>query len=586
VLDAIGSCRDPQGRTPPAAVAMLNEILDDSTNAANPCDDGYLHGAVIRLLAEATPGNALSDAKQARGVAGATPGAPSTDARQGRAADLLAASLPGAPSTDARQERPASGVGSAGAAGGAGISAMGGDSAAGAPATGVEDSWSRAIDVHIAATVSHIRRMLRLDALRPTHGRVLTACCLRALMKLEIKWGLVPSWQLYLRYETDEGAPPEVRLEAARCLLALAMEMPTEGVATGIASGGVATVGAATAGVAMAGAAMGNATAIGGAPANGGGESDIRLAGAPHPCGPVLALALRLDEARWHAPLERLQLWRSFLEILEVSEASEAKIRARAAAAEDVGDDSGLNGSAAASGALARQRVLLGSGAEGGRDGVGAACCQLLWHMMTSGGHPAPRGASHAPADVRLRLVLCRVWRIFFGEGEPDCLGISEPQRISHREILPGYNPPYRARQKAERAAKLARQAEEKAAAKSALRLRFANTVTGVTTHARHGISDKVTRKGPQFYAISGSSRNRHGGRPPPNAGVSVGSLCPFWCPLTSVREFDYAQRQCDCKGLRPKPIEPGWHDMYGLHHDERAPPPTCIISQPPSVSF
>lgn len=405
VVDAIGTCRDAHGRTPPAAIAMLHELLDDSTNAANPCDDGYLHGAVVELLGGATPGAARNGARQDR-AAGAT----------------------------------------GGAAGSAPMSAA--------------DSSTGAVAVHLTSTAAQVCRLLMRDALRPTHGRVLTTCCLRAMVQLELKWGLLPSWHMYLQHEADEGAHPAVRLEAARCLLALALELPAEG--------------------AVAGGAMG---------AKGGGAGQGRLADAPQPCAPVLALALRLDEARWHAPLERLQLWLAFVELLEAAEVAEAEDVARAAAADDAADESG--GGAAASGPLARQRALLGSGAEGGRDGPGAACCQLLWQLLTSG-HAAPRGTRHVPADVRLRLVLCRVWRIFFGERTPECLGITEPVRISHREILARYLPPYRERQKAERAARLARQAEEKAAAKSALRLRFASTVTGVTTHARHGISERV----------------------------------------------------------------------------------------------
>ena len=397
VVDAIGNSRDPRGFTPHAAVSMLHELLDDSTNAANPCEDGYLLGAVVELLCSASP---------------------STTPRNSTKPDSSVHAHTARRDTDDPfiDERRVAGA------------------VAGAVARD-DGSVAIAIATHVRSSIAQVQRMLALDALRPTNGRVLTVCCLRGLVKLELKWRLVPSWDLYMRHESDEDAPAAVRLEAARCLFALAIEQ-------------------------------------GGPQHETVPDATRRLSGAPQPGEPVLALALRLDEARWHAPLERLQLWRQLLGLLEEAEKVETEEAAKAKAVahedRDVNHDPAQTSSP--KGSLARQRALMATPPQGGQDDVKTACCQLLWRLMTSG-RVGVNSALCPPADVRLRLVLCRLWRLLFADNPPGCLGLTDPVRISHREILPRYIPPYRARQKNELAARLAREAEEKAAAKSALRL-------------------------------------------------------------------------------------------------------------------
>jgi len=70
VVNAIGCCRDARGQTPADAILLLHEILDESTNAANPCDDGFLLGSAVELLGGANPAaEAGDDVARARVVA-------------------------------------------------------------------------------------------------------------------------------------------------------------------------------------------------------------------------------------------------------------------------------------------------------------------------------------------------------------------------------------------------------------------------------------------------------------------------------------------------------------------------------------
>ena len=54
-VEAIGTCRDASGVSPPEAVALLVELLDDNDNGANVFEDGYYLGCVLRALAATRP---------------------------------------------------------------------------------------------------------------------------------------------------------------------------------------------------------------------------------------------------------------------------------------------------------------------------------------------------------------------------------------------------------------------------------------------------------------------------------------------------------------------------------------------------
>ena len=284
VVEAIGRARDGQGHTPAAALSLLHELLDDSSNAANPCDEGFLLGSLVEAVGAARP----------RGGGAAAAGA---DADGGRA-------------------------GEAGEAG--------------------DGDAAQSVGRHVAAVTAHVRRLLALDVIRPSHGRVLTCSCLRALVQLETAWALPPSWALYLGYDADVDAPPSVRLEAARCLLSLALEPTLRAPSAGEAS---------------------------------------RPAGAPRPGDPALALALQLDEARAHAPLERLGLWRALCSLLEAAEEAEAAEALAARARVEADGESVAAAAASSPGALACERAAFATPG----DSAAAASCQLLWQLMTAG---------------------------------------------------------------------------------------------------------------------------------------------------------------------------------------------------------
>ena len=115
----------------------------------------------------------------------------------------------------------------------------------------------------------------------------------------------------------------------------------------------------------------------------------------PRPLGgSVLALALRLDEARRHEPLARVRLWGCFLRLLRCCEAESAPAEAKAA--------------------LARERAALGGGGGGGGGGGVApvlsaadarASIELLWHLMGAGTAGWPQ----------LRQLTTHVWHSLWG---------------------------------------------------------------------------------------------------------------------------------------------------------------------------
>jgi hypothetical protein len=300
LVEAIGTCRDAGGRTPPEACELLVEMLEDNDNSANAFGDDYYLAALLRALAA---------------TRGGRPGASRTATAQ-------------------------------------------------------------------------VTRLLRLDALRKTHERVLSRAALQALATLELErcgrvndgdaeaeaqdehsgtgtsaassgGGAEPSWNTYWHYERT-GECAALRLTAADCLLRLSLLLPP-------------------------------------------------TKAAHAECRPVLGLALRLASARAHAPLEQLWLWSALLTLL-VEPSHHA--------------------------AVERERARLG--ARGGSTAIAAV--QLLWHAMTEG------AAGHA----RLRYVLCEVWRCLFGEAAPGCLPFA-PQSIGWEQVgaLPdGYVPLHTIRQR------------------------------------------------------------------------------------------------------------------------------------------
>jgi hypothetical protein len=156
------------------------------------------------------------------------------------------------------------------------------------------------------------------------------------------------SWPTFWHYETH-GECALVRLTAADCLLRLSLLLPGEAV--------------------------------------------------PQAEQPVLALALRLSEARSHAPLEQLWLW-SAMHTMLTEPSHEEGVRRERERLDTRGD----------------QKCI--------------AAVQLLWHAMTLG------SAGHA----KLRFKLCDIWRCLFGEKQPGCLPFL-PQTISYDQVLPGYLP-------------------------------------------------------------------------------------------------------------------------------------------------
>jgi len=232
-----------------------------------------------------------------------------------------------------------------------------------------------------------------------------------------------PSWRTYWHYEAA-GQLPSVRLAAADCLLRLTLlagpERPDE--AAAVRDEAVGAECEFTAGAGREGG-TGGTGAVRHEPSH------------PRPTS-VLGLALGLSERRKDEPLEQLWLWQAVLRLLKqaVNSHSEGSQAVRGARA--VGED-GLDDEDEARDRHARAAVSYRAGLERERrrlaqrgEAAPIAAASLLWELMGRG------SAGHA----RLRLTLCEVWRLLYGEAQPGCFAFV-PQPLGLAQVLPLYEP-------------------------------------------------------------------------------------------------------------------------------------------------
>jgi hypothetical protein len=150
----------------------------------------------------------------------------------------------------------------------------------------------------------------------------------------------------------------------------------------------------------------------------------------------VLGLALGLSERRKDEPLEQLWLWQAVLRLLKQAVNSHSEGSQAVSGAREVGED-GLDDEDEARDRHARAAVSYRAGLERERrrlaqrgEAVPIAAASLLWELMGRG------SAGHA----RLRLTLCEVWRLLYGEAQPGCFAFV-PQPLGLAQVLPLYEP-------------------------------------------------------------------------------------------------------------------------------------------------
>lgn len=245
-----------------------------------------------------------------------------------------------------------------------------------------------------------------------------------------------PSWRTYWHYEAA-GQLPSVRLAAADCLLRLTLlagpERPDE--AAAVRDEAVGAECEFTAGAGREGG-TGGTGAVRHEPSH------------PRPTS-VLGLALALSERRKDEPLEQLWLWQAVLRLLKQAVNSHSELRLLKQAvhshsegsqavsgARAVGED-GLDDEDEARDRHARAAVSYRAGLERERrrlaqrgEAAPIAAASLLWELMGRG------SAGHA----RLRLTLCEVWRLLYGEAQPGCFAFV-PQPLGLAQVLPLYEP-------------------------------------------------------------------------------------------------------------------------------------------------
>lgn len=231
-----------------------------------------------------------------------------------------------------------------------------------------------------------------------------------------------PSWRTYWYYEAA-GQLPSVRLAAADCLLRLTLlagpERPDEAAAVRDEAYGAECE--FTAGAGREGA---------------GGTGAVRHEPShPRPTS-VLGLALGLSERRKDEPLEQLWLWQAVLRLLKQAVNSHSEGSQAVSGAREVGED-GLDDEDEARDRHARAAVSYRAGLERERrrlaqrgEAAPIAAASLLWELMGRG------SAGHA----RLRLTLCEVWRLLYGEAQPGCFAFV-PQPLGLAQVLPLYEP-------------------------------------------------------------------------------------------------------------------------------------------------
>lgn len=232
-----------------------------------------------------------------------------------------------------------------------------------------------------------------------------------------------PSWRTYWHYEAT-GQLPSVRLAAADCLLRLTLlagpERPDE--AAAVRDEAVGAECEFTAGAGREGG-TGGTGAVRHEPSH------------PRPTS-VLGLALGLSERRKDEPLEQLWLWQAVLRLLKQAVNSHSEGSQAVSGARAVGED-GLDDEDEARDRHARAAVSYRAGLERERrrlaqrgEAAPIAAASLLWELMGRG------SAGHA----RLRLTLCEVWRLLYGEAQPGCFAFV-PQPLGLAQVLPLYEP-------------------------------------------------------------------------------------------------------------------------------------------------
>ena len=232
-----------------------------------------------------------------------------------------------------------------------------------------------------------------------------------------------PSWRTYWHYEAA-GQLPSVRLAAADCLLRLTLlagpERPDEAAAVRDEAYGAEC----------------EFTAGAGREGGTGGTGAVRHEPShPRPTS-VLGLALGLSERRKDEPLEQLWLWQAVLRLLKQAVNSHSEGSQAVSGARAVGED-GLDDEDEARDRRARAAVSYRAGLERERrrlaqrgEAAPIAAASLLWELMGRG------SAGHA----RLRLTLCEVWRLLYGEAQPGCFAFV-PQPLGLAQVLPLYEP-------------------------------------------------------------------------------------------------------------------------------------------------
>jgi len=232
-----------------------------------------------------------------------------------------------------------------------------------------------------------------------------------------------PSWRTYWHYEAT-GQLPSVRLAAADCLLRLTLlagpERPDEAAAVRDEAYGAEC----------------EFTAGAGREGGTGGTGAVRHEPShPRPTS-VLGLALGLSERRKDEPLEQLWLWQAVLRLLKQAVNSHSEGSQAVSGARAVGED-GLDDEDEARDRHARAAVSYRAGLERERrrlaqrgEAAPIAAASLLWELMGRG------SAGHA----RLRLTLCEVWRLLYGEAQPGCFAFV-PQPLGLAQVLPLYEP-------------------------------------------------------------------------------------------------------------------------------------------------
>lgn len=252
-----------------------------------------------------------------------------------------------------------------------------------------------------------------------------------------------PSWRTYWYYEAV-GQLPSVRLAAADCLLRLTLlagpERPDQ--AAAVRDQAVGTECEFTAGAGREG--TGDTGAVRHEPSH------------PRPTS-VLGLALWLSERRKDEPLEQLWLWQAVLRLLKQAVNSHSGGDQAVSGARAVGEDgfddedeardrrTGTRAAVSYRAGLERERHRLAQRGEA----APIAAASLLWELMGQG------SAGHA----RLRLTLCEVWRLLYGEAQPGCFAFI-PQPLGLAQVLPLYEPLHTilARRQASREASHAKQ--------------------------------------------------------------------------------------------------------------------------------